>query len=268
MKKITLLSIFLSTILIVFSSEKAFSQQQTLENPAPLSSFQKTNKSLLYEIETNLKKYDTSKSHSEKIRIKPPKERRFEIAEKGIKKLIYKNAIPNSLYGGTIAALATTHPVGLVLGGFAGLLQGKSDRYEEAQGKIYQMKKDIFDSADHEVTLDEIRLAYYTGADLSEFYALAPTEDSLPIETSLIESITAKAKDLVPPKEPQQLPPSKTIEPELSVAAVEEVVTSTEPYIIPPPDVDYCHDLAIGNTKAIDHLTRRELVTFCFYHMN
>jgi len=47
----------------------------------------------------------------------------------------------------------------------------------------------------------------------------------------------------------------------------EEVVIATDE-ALPPPDVDYCHDLMIGNAKPVDNATRRELVSFCFYHMN
>ena len=221
---------------------QAFSQTIVPTGQKSSPTFQKTDTSLLYEIETNLESYKIRRSSggylSEKPK-KPPKQRRFELAKKGISKLIYKNSMPNSVLGAAIGTIATSHPAGLILGGFAGVLQGKSDRYEEAQGKIHAMEKEIYASGAYEVTSEEIRLAKYTGADLSEFLALPPTPEV---------SQNKKTEKILP-----------------KLAQTPEIEVIPPPS---PPDVDYCHDLTMGNTKPIDNATRRELVTFCMYHMN
>ena len=267
-----------SIIVIALSATvPAYSQTQNISSNSGTSSFKKTDTSLLYEIETNLKKYSYSENYNKKKLVKPPKQRRLEIAEKGIKKLIYKNSMPNTLYGGVIGVAATAHPAGFLLGGITGLLQGKSDRYEEAQEKIHQMKMDIFESSNYEVTEDEILLASYTGVDLSEFTDLAPkpeieivtdpeeTNDDINIVSS--PPVTEMAMD-----ESESNDEIENIEDVKSAGYVEDitskgVVIATDE-ALPPPDVDYCHDLMIGNTKPVDNATRRELVSFCFYHMN
>jgi len=101
------------------------------------------------------------------------------IVKKGLNKLIIKNSIPNTLIGSLIGAAATIHPAGLVVGGIAGVLQGKSKRYEEAQGKLHEMEKEILSTQDYDITPEEIRLAKYSGYDLSEFVALAFENDQI-----------------------------------------------------------------------------------------
>lgn len=243
-------------VILAFASTITFSingnTQQLLPSSEKNTSFQKTDVSLLYDIENNLKSYDNTGNFSAKKQIKPPRQRRFELAKKGLHKLIYKNSMPNSLFGGTIGALATAHPTGLVLGGIAGLLQGKSHRYEEAQGKIHLMEREIFSSKPYELTDEEIRLALYTGADLSEFIDKSKTLNVKPMDTE--EANILNNVDNAADKKNKK----DTSNPEQSISAI---VKST-------PDVDYCHDLAIGNTKPVDNATRRELATFCYYHLN
>lgn len=261
--------ILASTIATMLSTTTpAYSQTQDISSTSSTSSFQKTDTSLLYEIETNLKKYDYSGTNKKEELVKPPKQRRFEIAEKGITKLIYKNSMPNTLYGGVIGVAATAHPAGFLLGGITGLLQGKSDRYEEAQERIHQMKMEIFESANHELTEDEILLASYTGTDLSEFTNLAPKPDIeiLSESENIIKETDSTSK---PPLIDTAMggPTNNEKTKEIEVEVPSEMVIATEE-ALPPPDVDYCHDLMIGNTKPVDNKTRRELVSFCFYHMN
>ncbi len=162
----------------------------------------------------------------------PPRKRRFDIAKKSLNKLIYKNSIPSTIWGGVIGAAATVHPAGVLLGGAAGTLQGKSKRYEEAQSKLYQMEKDIFASQDHEVTDEEIRLSLYTGSDLSEFIELTPAVEPAPSSSTKTPLISMKK-------------PSS-----------------------PPPNLSLCYERSKNSKEDTNIANRRRLASQCFYLMN
>ncbi|PCJ46761.1 MAG: hypothetical protein COA99_02185 [Moraxellaceae bacterium] len=199
-------SLALACLMLLAYSNPSFAANTTnnVDNGNRQVTFRKTDSSLLFEIETLKRKspYIKRPETLEKREL-PPKQKRFEIAKKGIYQLMGKNAVPNSLIGGLLGAAATVHPAGIILGTIAGTLQGKSKRYEEAQAKLHEMEKDIFQSKDHEVTAEEIRLASYTGADLSEFFALAPpSEEEIAAQeeeaiAALIEEITGSEEEMV-----------------------------------------------------------------------
>ena len=252
-KSLCIALVFFSSVLFPIMT---YSQQLIKTADGKNSAFQKTDTSLLYEIKTNLRTYDNPGNYIAEEQIKPPRQRRFELAEKGLHKLIYKNSVPNTIFGSTLGAIATAHPTGLILGGISGLLQGKSHRYEEAQGKIHLMEREIFASKPYELTDEEIRLALYTGADLSEFSNHSQVANT---DVSTIEDLTKieKQEEAI-----ENSPAPEEITPVQEIAVIVETIQPTA------PDVDYCHDLAMGNTKPVDNATRRELVTFCYYHLN
>lgn len=221
---------------------------------ADTKQFQKTDASLIYEINAQKRQLNSRKVESEEFSffnfdkepelIIPPKQRRFDIAKGGIYRLIYKNSFRNTFWGGLIGAAATVHPAGIVLGGVAGTLQGKSKRYEEAQSKLHEMEREIFASKDYEVTDEEIRLAQYTGADLSEFFDLSPIIETIP--PIVVEE---------PPEVPMPVP-------------LIAMKTLPEKPVEEPPNVSLCYDSSNSRAKNMDLPTRRKLLSQCFYHMN
>ncbi len=228
-------------LLISISSSSSFSQPA--QPSKSTSAFQKTDVSLLFEIG---REFNTHKKGKSATRTTPmsPKEIRISTVKNSLDWMILKKSSSNTIMGGLAGALTTAHPVGLLLGGVTGAYQGKSTRYEEAQGKLHEMEQDILVSKDYEITSEEFRLASYSGTDLYEILSIAPPSEIVINDEKNISDIDLGNS------------PSPTIIPE-QISAVK-----TEKVQIPE-----CNGLTGNPSKSLNTTQRRQLSTKCFYSM-
>ncbi|OUR90585.1 hypothetical protein A9Q81_19060 [Gammaproteobacteria bacterium 42_54_T18] len=231
-KSIGLFILFSLSTLTIANPTALYAQSldsdNNIKNP---SNFQKTDISLIYDIKNKSKENNRKKNDDDtpkKIKM-TPKEIRLEIVRNSIKKMVLKNSTSNSVLGGVIGAVATAQPAGLLLGGVAGILQGKSMRYEEAQAKLHKMEKAILASEDYELTAEEIRLAAYSEVNLFEFLALSSSP------------ITIKVNTGKPKRKPPQL--------------------SQHP-------INNCYGYSSGESDASSISRKRLLASKCLYNMN
>lgn len=91
------------------------------------------------------------------------KEQRLEQAESRIKKLVNRGSWRNAVIGAVVAGAVTAHPAGLLLGGVAGSMSGKSKRYENAEEKFAEVEQEIIVDEDDFLTEGEVRLASFSG---------------------------------------------------------------------------------------------------------
>ena len=215
------------TILISIVSNTALSQP--IQSSQNTSAFQKTDESLLFEIGRD---FDINKKGKSSVRKRPltPKEIRITTVRSSLDWMILKKSSSNGIIGGIVGGLATVHPVGLLLGGVTGAYQGKSTRYEEAQGKLNKMEQEILESKDYELTQEEIRLANYAGTDLYKKLSITP-----PLETKTTINITHPSP----------------------------LMNLSEQGPIPG-----CHELNETPSNSLNAVQKRQLSTKCFYSMS
>lgn len=220
-------------VVILLSIVSCAALSQPIQPSQNTSAFQKTDASLLFEIGRS---FNTSRKGKSATRKRPlsPKEIRISTVKSSLDWMIIKKSSSNGIIGGLVGALTTVHPVGLLLGGVTGAYQGKSMRYEEAQGKLNKMEQEILISKDYELTSEELRLASYSGADLYEKLSITP-----PIE-----------------KEIEKLEVAKNITINASPIAQPEQITTPG-----------CHELTGASSNSLNAIQKRLLSTKCFYGM-
>lgn len=226
------LSISRIGVVILLSIVSSAALSQTIQPSQNTSAFQKTDASLLFEIERS---FNTNRKGKSATRKRPlsPKEIRISTVKSSLDWMILKKSSSNGIIGGIVGALTTVHPVGLLLGGVTGAYQGKSTRYEEAQGKLNKMEQEILISKDYELTSEELRLASYSGTDLYEKLSMTP-----PIEKEIKKiTITKNFTIDVPPTQPKQTP------------------------------TPGCHELTGIPSHSLNAIQKRLLSTKCFYGM-
>lgn len=199
MKKILtfLVRVSITTLMSIVSSSVL---SQTTSTSETTSAFEKTDSSLLFEIGRDFNTNKKGKSTAKK-RPLTPKEIRISTAKESLNWMILKKSSSNGIIGGVVGAMATVHPIGLLLGGVSGAYQGKSTRYEEAQGKLHKMEQEILKSNDYELTPEEIRLASYAGTELYEKLSITPPSKKASSDTKDINSIVAMPKAIPLPKQ-------------------------------------------------------------------
>ena len=218
-------------LLISISSSSTFSQSVQVSKKT--SAFQKTDASLLFEIGREFNTHRKGKSNVKKTPMSP-KEIRISTVKNSLDWMILKKSSSNGIIGSLAAALTTAHPLGLLVGGVTGAYQGKSARYEEAQGKLNEMEQEILISKDYELTSEELRLASYAGTDLYEKLSISPPAEIkiLGIKSTnntILESITASQPDT--------------------------------------PQIPGCYGLTGAPSNTLNALQKRQLSTKCFYSM-
>ena len=239
-------------LLLSISSSPTFSQ--SVQPSKKASAFQKTDVSLLFEIE---REFNTHRKGKSTTRTTPmtPKEIRISTVRNSLDWMILKKSSSNGIIGSLAGALTTAHPLGLLIGGVTGAYQGKSTRYEEAQGKLNKMEQDILISKDYEITSEEFRLASYAGTDLYEILSMTPPVEIL-IEDAPTPSETMITDAKIINDITLDITPSPTIVPEqISVAQTEKV------------QLPGCYGLTGNPSKSLSTIQRRQLSTKCFYSM-
>lgn len=91
------------------------------------------------------------------------KRARIRNAESRMKKLVSRGSVRNAIVGSVLAAAVTAHPAGILVGGVAGGLVGKSKRYSKAEEKLAIIEQDIIVDEDDFLTEGEVRLASFSG---------------------------------------------------------------------------------------------------------
>ena len=87
------------------------------------------------------------------------KRERIQKSESNLKKIVNKQSIKSAVIGGVLAAAATAHPIGLLVGGGVGGLMGKSKRYDEAEQKFAELEQQIIVDEDDFLTEEEMQLS-------------------------------------------------------------------------------------------------------------
>jgi len=241
--KASALSISRIGVIILISVASSAALSQSIQPTPSTSVFQKTDVSLLFEIGRN---FNINRKGNSVARKRPlsPKEIRISTVRSSLDWMILKKSSSNGIIGGLVGALATTHPVGLLLGGVTGAYQGKSTRYEEAQGKLNKMEQDILVSKDYELTSEELRLASYAGTDLYEKLSMTPPSE---IEVVGIKSTNNTVIEIAPPS----------------------TITSAQTTTPQPetPQIPGCYELTDNPSNALNAIQKRQLSTKCFYSM-
>ena len=115
------------------------------------------------------------------------KQERIKKAESQFTKIINKNSWRNAVMGSVLAAAVTAHPAGLLVGGIAGSLVGKSKKYDKAEEQLAAIEYEIIVDEDNFLTEGEVRLANFAGEEIDR--------DLLDDETKIREQMLAVAPD-------------------------------------------------------------------------
>ena len=91
------------------------------------------------------------------------KQERIKKSQSNLSKIVVKDSWKNAAIGAVIAAAVTAHPAGLVIGGLAGGMVGKSKKYEEAEEALAEIEHHIIVDEDDFLTEGEVRLATFSG---------------------------------------------------------------------------------------------------------
>lgn len=223
-------------LLISISSNPTFSQP--VQASKKTSAFQKTDASLLFEIERGFNTHRKGKSITRTTPM-TPKEIRISTVRNSLDWMILKKSSSNGIIGSLAGALTTAHPLGLLVGGVTGAYQGKSTRYEEAQGKLNEMEQEILASKNYELTSEELRLASYAGTDLYEKLSISPPAE--------IKVVGIKSTNNTTPK----------------VTLPSSITTSQSD----TPQIPECYGLTDDPSSTLNALQKRQLSTKCFYSM-
>ena len=227
-------------LLISISSSPTFSQPVQPSKKA--SAFQKTDASLLFEIERGFNTYKKGKATTRTTPMSP-KEIRISTVKDSLDWMILKKSSSNSIIGSLAGALTTAHPLGLLIGGVTGAYQGKSTRYEEAQGKLNEMEQEILATKNYELTSEELRLAAYAGTDLYEKLSITPPSE---IKAEAIKITNNTVLEIPPP----------------TITSVQ--TTAPQP---DTPKIPGCYGLTDNPSNALNAFQKRQLSTKCFYSM-
>ena len=134
------------------------------------------------------------------------KQERIKKAESRFSKIINKNSWKNAVIGSVLTAAVTAHPAGLLVGGIAGSMVGKSKKYNEAEEQLAAIEYEIIVDEDNFLTEGEVRLARFAGDDVDpsmlddeakareELLAVVPNE--MPDERSDILRISDEDSDM------------------------------------------------------------------------
>lgn len=91
------------------------------------------------------------------------KQGRIEKAESNLKNIVNRSSLKNAVIGSVLTAAVTAHPAGLLIGGLAGSMVGKSKRYEDAEKIFAEVEHEIIVDEDDFLTEGEVRLAAFAG---------------------------------------------------------------------------------------------------------
>lgn len=91
------------------------------------------------------------------------KQGRIEKAQSRMQRLVNRGSWKNAVIGGVLAAAVTAHPAGLLVGGVAGGMVGKSKDYNRVEEKLAVIEREILLDEDDFLTDEEMRLAAFSG---------------------------------------------------------------------------------------------------------
>ncbi|BCD96891.1 hypothetical protein [Marinagarivorans cellulosilyticus] len=94
------------------------------------------------------------------------KQGRIEKAESRFKKIVNRGSWKNAVIGSVLTAAVTAHPAGLLVGGIAGSMVGKSQKYDKAEEQFAAIEHEIIVDEDDFLTEGEIRLAHFAGEEV------------------------------------------------------------------------------------------------------
>ncbi|HEY7774280.1 MAG TPA: hypothetical protein VIC26_13945 [Marinagarivorans sp.] len=122
------------------------------------------------------------------------KQERIRDAESRFSKMINKNSWRNAVIGSVLTAAVTAHPAGLLVGGIAGGMVGKSKKYEEAEEQLAIIEHEIIVDEDDFLTEGEVRLANFAGDEVDPHKL--QVDDSSDKKLALAPSQTGAFDDL------------------------------------------------------------------------
>lgn len=128
------------------------------------------------------------------------KQERIDTVESQFLKIVNKNSWRNAVIGSVLMAAITAHPVGLLVGGVAGGLVGKSKKYSKAEEQLAAIEYDIIVDEDDFLTEGEIRLARFSGdsvTSIGEVKMLAGDSKKLTDDKEVV-SVIPMSEPLVP----------------------------------------------------------------------
>lgn len=165
------------------------------------------------------------------------KRQRIEKAESRMKKLVSRGSVRNAVVGSVLAAAVTAHPAGIIVGGLAGGLVGKSKRYSKAEEKLAMIEQDIIVDEDDFLTEGEVRLASFSGE-----------SDEIPLDQ--VEEYVAKKYGLVGDEAADgEMIAENTLEAANESAAMPEFDTDRESVVNQGNDYQ---QMTVANAQGVD----------------
>lgn len=91
------------------------------------------------------------------------KQGRIEKAQSRMQRLVNRGSWKNAIIGSVLTAAVTAHPAGILVGGVAGSMVGKSKNYDRVEEKLAVIEREILLDEDDFLTEEEMRLAAFSG---------------------------------------------------------------------------------------------------------
>lgn len=198
------------------------------------------------------------------------KQGRIEKAQSRMQRLVNRGSWKNAIIGSVLTAAVTAHPAGLLVGGVAGSMVGKSKNYDKVEERLAIVEREILLDEDDFLTDEEMRLAAFSGDITLKEEVHEQFEDT--DETMLVEMPGVNSqKNGVEVFKQESSPPMKNTAANAGGQVAQYVASNVDGGASqagadqyqnqPKPELESCYGRSVGDRKE------RERLPHCFYMM-